>query len=238
MTSERGYAHPELLAETSWLGEHLHDPDLRIVDAGPPDAYRRAHIPGAVGIPASSSPAPPNYLKDPSNGIHVMIPEQFQGLMEELGIGNETLVVGYDERGGLYAARLWWALAYYGHTRAKVLNGGWQKWLGEGRPIATDLPTYPRARFTPRVQPEVLCTTQELKGCVGKQGTVILDVRSEGEYTGAEPRQNKRAGHIPGAIHIEWLRNLTPELTFRPAAELRAMYEAAGVTPEKQIIAH
>src|SRR5574342_46464 len=123
--SAKGYAHPELLAETAWLEQHLNDADLRIVDLRSQEAYAAGHIPGAVWLDGKR-------LDDPETG-YVPKPQGFAALMGSLGIGDHTQVVAYDDQGGLWATRLWWALDYYRHTKAKVLDGGWNKWTGEGR---------------------------------------------------------------------------------------------------------
>ena len=136
-----GYAAPEQLADTAWLAEHLEDPNLRIIDADVQAAYQRGHIPGAVLIPD-------NYEKDPDTGrVLILPPEKFSRMMEGLGVGDDTLVVAYDNSRSLYAGRLWWALQYYGHRNVKVLNGGWKKWLHEGRPVSLE-PPQPRTGVT------------------------------------------------------------------------------------------
>src|SRR2546426_1847296 len=118
------YARPEMLVDGDWLEAHLNDANLRIVDCDNADSYRRAHIPSAV-------PVADNYFKNPDNRVFVMAPEQFAETMAQMGIGNATEVVAYDSNGSLYAGRLLWCLSYYGHTRVRVLNGGWQRWFQE-----------------------------------------------------------------------------------------------------------
>ena len=113
---------------TEWLAEHLADSNIRVVDCDNRDAYRRAHIPGAVN-------PQDNYFKNPDDRSYIMTAEQFAATMESLGIGDDTLVVAYDGFGSLYATRLWWCLGYFGHQKVVVVNGGWQKWLSEGRPV-------------------------------------------------------------------------------------------------------
>ncbi|MBI4338297.1 MAG: sulfurtransferase [Chloroflexi bacterium] len=227
-----GYAHPELLVETEWLAEHLKDLDIRIVDCEAPAAYARVHIPGAVSVPD-------NYEKDPEDRVHVMRPEQLKALMESLGIGDETTVVAYDARGGLFAARLWWVLNYYGHTKAKVLNGGWTKWFREGRPLASDVPRLPRTTFTPRANPDLLATVDYVKGRIGDSDTVLWDVRSQAEHTGENTRGNRRSGHMPGAVHLEWTNNVDRATdTFRPAEQLRAQLKEHGITPEREVVSY
>ncbi|MBI2911933.1 MAG: sulfurtransferase [Chloroflexi bacterium] len=228
-----GYVRPDMLAGTDWLAEHLDDPQVRIVDCGPPEAYARAHIPDAVALPVH------HYLKGPDN-VHVMDSAAFAEAMARLGIGDDTLVVGYDENGGNWAARLWWVLRYYGHDNARVLNGGWDTWLAEGRPLSRSAPQPSPATFTARVRRAAIARSDDVRACIHEPGAVILDVRSPDEYMGEERRTNQRVGHIPGAVNIEWSRALTDDerRTWRPAPELRALYEAAGVTPDRDIITH
>lgn len=226
----KGYAHPELLAETEWLAQHLSDANIRIVDCEGPDAYGRAHILGAVCM--GDNP----FLKG-QDGVHVMPPEEFAELMAGLGIGDDTLVVAYDGHYSRNAARLWWALNYYGHPKVKVLNGGWRKWLAEGRPATDRATTTPhRTSFTPRVTPSLLVTGEGVKNVIGKPENALWDVRSREEYTGENTRGNKYSGHVPGARHLEWLEMMDTEglATFRPAEEIRRMLAEKGITPEKQ----
>ena len=230
--TEKGFAFPEYLAETKWLAEHFEDPDLRVVDMDIPEGYRRAHIPGAVTVPEH------HYVKDPSNDVHVMPPTAFKELMDSLGIGDDTLVVAYDNSRGVYAARLWWTLRYYGHQRAKVLNGGWRKWFQEGRPATIDVPTLPGGiSFTPHVDKSMIITTAELKEAYDTPDVVVWDVRSRGEFTGENPRTNRRPGHIPGAVHLEWLEAVNEDdHTLKPPKKLRAMLSQRGISPDKEIV--
>jgi thiosulfate/3-mercaptopyruvate sulfurtransferase len=229
-----GYARPELLAETEWLAAHLDDPAVRIVDCDEPAAYRRAHIPGAVALPVH------HYLKDPQRPDHVMGSETFAQVMGSLGIGDDTTVVAYDNEGGHFACRLWWALDLYGHTKAKVLNGGLTKWLREGRTVSDRAPTVEPARFQVRPGADGLCTLDYLKGALGRPEVVVWDVRSPAEHTGAERRENRYGGHIPGAVNLEW-RNLISDDEYRvwkPARELKRMLASLGITPDRDVICH
>ena len=152
MTTE-GYARPEILVETDWLEEHLNDPDIRIVDCDQYDLYSRAHVTNAVGTPEHNFIKNPDYANDPTGHPLVASAEDFARLMGRMGIGNDTTVVAYDAGGGTRAARLWWVLNYYGHTKAKMLNGGWKKWHDEGRPTSTDALRPRRPPSPPRRSP-------------------------------------------------------------------------------------
>lgn len=227
-----GYARPELLVETSWLAEHLDDPSLRIVDADYPASFARAHIPGAVGHLSQNI-----YLKTQDGDTFIMGPDQFAETMQKMGIGDDAPVVIYDSHSSLYAARFWWALQYYGHANARLVNGGWHKWLAEGRPATMRTTTHPPSTFTPRIDESVHTSCELLKAAIGRDDTAILDVRTEAEWSGANDRGNQRRGHIPGAAHLEWVNFMTDDEThvFKPAAELREMLRAAGVTPDKNV---
>jgi thiosulfate/3-mercaptopyruvate sulfurtransferase len=231
MSSEReGYARPEMLVETGWLQDHLLEDGIRIVDCDPHAAYRRVHVPGAVGVRD-------NYFKNPDDRTFVMNEDQIKVEMSSLGIGDDTAVIAYDGFGSLYATRLWWVLSYYGHGSVRVLNGGWSKWFAERRPMTNTRPEIERGEFTPRPDSSILATAEQMKEDVDKTDAVFLDVRSIEEFTGENDRGNARAGHLPGAVHLEWLDYVTPDAvqTFKPAAELRSMFEGAGVTPGKRV---
>jgi thiosulfate/3-mercaptopyruvate sulfurtransferase len=229
-----GYARPEMLAETEWLAEHIDNPNVRIVDTDTRDAYRRAHIPGAVTYRGH------HYLKEEEGALHIMGPEKFAGVMGELGIGDNTLVIAYDGFGALYATRLWWALNYYGHMQVKVLNGGWNKWLAEEMPISNAVSRPPNTTFTPHIHEEFMAQWDDVRTSIGQGNRVLLDVRSDAEWTGENARGTKRGGRIPGAVHLEWLNYITDDdrRTFKPAVELRAMFDKMGATPEKEIITY
>jgi thiosulfate/3-mercaptopyruvate sulfurtransferase len=227
-----GFARPELLATTEWLAERLDDPSIRIVDCDEFAAYERLHIPGAVGLQVH------HYLKDPGNPNHLMPPELFVQVMTEHGIGDEHTVVAYDGYGGRYAARLWWALDYYGHSGCRVLDGGFPKWQAEGRPLTRVQPEVKSAHFTVSPGRDCLCDREDVETAVDRPGIVIWDVRSKEEHTGEDPRENRYGGHIPGAVHLEWLdlttRGDVPELL--PAEEIRSRLAAVGITPEKEVL--
>ena len=230
-----GYARPELLVETDWLRDHLDDPGLRIVDCDEWPIYRRAHIPGSVGLPVF------HYIKHPDfpDPPLVMPPDPFANLMQRLGISNDTLVIAYDGFGGLHGARLWWVLNYYGHENVKVLNGGWSKWLDEGGSAAYQVPTPPTGDFAvPTENQNLNCTVDYGIGRVGNPDTLFLDVRSDEEWDGSNDRGNKRAGRVPGSVHLEWLNFVTNDThrTIKPAGELRTILEEHGITPDKEVI--
>jgi thiosulfate/3-mercaptopyruvate sulfurtransferase len=242
------------LVETSWLAEHGHDPDVRIVDmrgyvrmverdgvqdaeyVGAREEYEKGHIPGALYIDWSSD------IVDPDNEVEAQIapPAQFAQLLGELGIGAQHLVVAYDSHpASQFATRLWWALNYYGHDRVVVLNGGFPKWQREQRPLETRIAAYPPATFTPRVQPQLRATAEEVLTYLNQSGVTLVDARDTGQYTGKVVRGEGRPGHIPGALNIPREELIDPTNgTFRSNEELTQVFSDAGIEPDEHIVAY
>lgn len=232
MSTERN-----LIVSTEWLAEHLHDSNLRIIDirghvlpASEPlphyfahhTEYLDSHIPGAVFVNWTTDIVQPGSLSQDIAG-----PEQFAALMERLGIGSDTLVIAYDDAAGMFAARMWWALRYYGHLRAAVLDGGWQKWVAEGRPVTNLIPSPLPAQFVPQVRLDEFATAGTI---LERQAeTVLLDVRTVDEYEGRISRV-PRAGHIPGAVNLPRSELVTQAGTLPSAAALRQIFAAAGIS--------
>ena len=233
------YARPELLADTGWLAEHLADPMVRIIDCGFLDAYNRAHIPGAVGLPVH------HYIKEPDPaggpfGVHVMPPAEFEALMGSLGVGGGTTVVVYDDDSARPATRLWWVLNYYGHSKVKVLNGGWHRWLTEGWPVTFHAAPVVPATFQATPVPAIHASASNLSERLAAGSCQVLDARSDGEWQGTEDRGNRRGGHVPGAHHLEWSRSIDPGdmRTFLPAADLERLVSDAGIVRGKETVTY
>ncbi len=227
-----GYAKPEMLIEPDEFQSRMADPNVRIMDCDVPDQYLRAHIPGAAVYRGH------HYYKEGNDLRFVMEPGTFAETMASLGIGDDTEVLAYDASGSLYAARLWWCLNYYGHPKVRILNGGWDRWLKEGRPMTMETVSPPRASFTPKANESMRATAEYIMAEMKRPDIVLLDVRTDEEWAGTNNRGNKRAGHMPGAVHIEWVNNVEPagERKIKSADDLRAMFEKAGVTPDKEIV--
>ena len=177
------YANPNFLVEPDWLLKHRDDSDLVIVDC-PWEyySYTRAHIPGAVCRPEHS------YVKgkdaDDNISLHLPNPDDFKDLVAKMGIGQDTEVVLYDEWGSIFAARLWWVLRYYGHQRARILNGGWQAWVSGGLPISCATPDLPTGigDFVPTPLPNRLTSLKQLKEIYNTDEYQILDARSDDDH--------------------------------------------------------
>ena len=226
--------HP-LLVTTTWLADQLEAQDFVLIDCGEPVAYRRAHIPGAVGIGRQP------YLKGADDPRLVMSAGEFEQVARGLGVSNDTAVVLYDDNASLHAARVWWVFELYGHANVRVVDGGFNAWLDEGWPL-TSAPTQPQpGTFTAHVDDAHLCRIDELTSAVaGGSAPQIWDTRSDGEWTGEAARGNARAGHVPGARHLEWRRLMEgpPALRFRPLAEIRSLLAEAGINPEAETVTY
>ena len=243
---------PGTLVSTEWLSEHMDDPNLRVADirgyvhttdlgegrqhadyVAARDEYDAGHIPGSVYVDWTQD------ITDPDNPVKVQIasPELFAQAMAERGIGDDTDVVITDHTGGNFATRLWWALKYYGHDRAAILDGGYRKWKAEGRPLSTEAPDTREARFTPRVRPDLVVDVDGVLAAVEGGGTQILDARDAGQYTGAVAR-GSRGGRIPTALHVPAKALVNADGTWKPVEELREILAASGVRGKEPAIAY
>lgn len=228
--------HP--LVTTDWLHARLRDDHIRIVDirghvlppTEPPphyfnhyDDYVERHIPGAVFVDWVHE------ITDPADPRHARIapPERFAAVMRRCGIGDDTFVVAYDDAAGMFAARLWWALNYYGHAASAVLDGGWNKWIAEGRPTTAEVPRVAPARFTPRPQLAWIRTGDQVMAALNTS-VKLVDVRSPQEFNGEQSRA-KRFGHIPGAVNVPRASLVAPDGTLLPPEALREKFAQAGI---------
>ncbi len=227
------------LVETEWLAANLDRADLCIVDVrgdtlppvelGKPvyiakrEAYALSHIPGATFIDWTKD------ITDPDDPIPVQIapPERFAEAMSRIGVGPETLVVTYDDHNNIMAARLWWALRYYGHDKVAVLNGGWPKWISEGRTVTANPPDIARAVFIPHIQPELHKVADQILPDVAV-GALLIDNRTPTDFTG-ETQRAKRGGHIPGALSLQTANLLDENKAVIGLEALQLKLEEAGL---------
>src|SRR5215472_17275869 len=221
----------ETLISTADLAQHLDDPafvvvdcrhNLADIDAGE-RAYRAGHVPGAffMHIDRDLSGA-----KTGRNGRHPL-PEAhvLASTFGRAGIDSAKQVVAYDQNAGMWAARLWWLLRWLGHDQVAVLDGGFDKWLAEGRPSTGEVPAPRTARFTyKRSQP--VASADEILRHIDDGALLILDARAQERYRGDVEPIDPVAGHIPGARNRPYTENLTPQTTFKSAALLRSEFEA------------
>jgi len=217
---------PGILVPPSWVADRIDEPGLRLVDLREVDAFTQGHIPGAVHLDLPSLGT-----KDATRDNILLAPAPFAELMEAVGVSSNDVVVAYDDQWGLAAARLVWALHYYGHTAAGLLDGGWDRWTDEGRPMAEGGPRQGRGAF--RVTPDVELGVEIdwLRAVVGQPDPVIVDTRTPAEY---------EKGHVPGARNWDWF-NAVPAGSWdatRDIDELRAEWGALGVAADKEIVVY
>lgn len=224
-----GYARPALLVDTGWLAQHLADPHVRIVDIRG-RGYADGHIPDAVFVDSNwirNPQAPPTFLPTP---------QEFAALMSRLGISNDTRVVAYDERGGIFAARLWWILNYYGHSNVALLDGGWVKWSAEQRATTAAVPAPAAATFKVKPGTVQVATADEVKAAINKPGVKLLDARTQDEIDGKDLRNIKRGGYIESSVPVYWEDTLDPVTkAFKPAADITRLYRGKGVLPSDEV---
>jgi thiosulfate/3-mercaptopyruvate sulfurtransferase len=230
----KNYTNPQLLVGAAQLAEELQD-DVRrptLLDLRPAEQFAQGHLPHAVHIDlfgislTDTDPAP---LKS------------FLWIIEHLlatrGVTATRPVVVYETDSGIRAARAFWFLELFGHPRVRLLDGGVRAWRAAGLPLSTESTPPDASAWTGTRRPEVLATWRDVADRLDRPDVAILDTRADGEYCGTTVRA-ARGGAIPGAVHIEWTRNLGPDGAFKTAAELRALYEGAGLTPDREVVSY
>jgi thiosulfate/3-mercaptopyruvate sulfurtransferase len=166
-------------------------------------------------------------------------PKVVQAAFRAAGIGKDTIVVGYDDRGGLFAARLFWALDYLGQGGGRVLDGGWPGWIAEGRPATRAVPEISPSGFVARPDPKKIATLRWVRGHLGDAATALVDARHPAEYAG-RVRYARRGGHIPGARSFNWTGHLDPRTPghLRPVEALGQAYGALGLPDRREIVVY
>ena len=237
--SDLGYATDDTLVDATWAQAHLSDPNVRFVEVDvDTTAYEQSHIPGAVGWDWTSQLA---------DGIRRDIAgrEDFSALLQQSGIGPDTTIVLYGDNNNWFAAWAYWQLKLYGHRDVRILNGGRKYWLDQGLPLTVDAPDHASTDYQlPEPDFALRAYRDDILPRLGDEGLALVDVRSPAEFNGeiiAPPGMSEtaqRAGHIPGAASVPWAQTVREDGTFKPADELAALYEAKGVTPDKDVIAY
>jgi thiosulfate/3-mercaptopyruvate sulfurtransferase len=238
----RGYARPEVLVSTEWVEEHRNDPKVRLLESNEDVLlYETGHIPGAVKIDWVTD------LNDPLVRDYVDR-ARFERLLRAKGINSDTTIVFYGDKNNWWATYAFWVFRLFGVEKLRILDGGRLRWADEGRELVTLVPKYPQGNITVRERDDakVRAFRSEVEQHVKRSGKLV-DVRSPEEYRGERlhmpeyPNEGAlRGGHIPGAKSIPWGRAVTPEThTFRPATELRTIYEAEnGLGANDDVIAY
>lgn len=240
--TNRPYAHPEILVSTEWLAQHPAGPDTRIVESNEDVLlYDTGHIPGAVHIDWRQD------LQDPLVRDYIS-PEAFAALCARHGIGPETTVIFYGDKSNWWACYALWAFRLFGHRKVKLVNGGRDKWVKEGRPLTKEKPQPAPAGYpvpAKRFDDEIRAFYEDALA-QSLEGRPLIDVRSPGEFKGEVTHMPEypqegvlRGGHIPGAQSVPWKTAVKDDATFKPADELAQIYGAGcGLRPDDDIIAY
>ncbi len=238
----KGYVHQEVLTSTAWVAEHLNDQGVRLIESNEdPLLYPSGHIPGAVHVDWTVD------LNDQLRRDYIQR-EGFERLASRLGITPDTTVVFYGDKHNWWATYAFWVFQLFGHTKARILDGGRLKWQVEGRPFVRDVPkpSATKYRAPERDDTKIRAFRDEVMQHVSAR-QALVDVRSREEYTGQRlhmegyPNEGAlRGGHIPGAANVPWSRAANPENgTFRSAEELRYIYiKEQGLNPDEPVIAY
>lgn len=239
---ERGYAHSAVLVSTEWVAEHQNDPSIRLIESNEDTLlYASGHVPGAVHVDWTAD------LNDQIRRDYITTGD-FERLMSRIGVTPKTTVVFYGDKNNWWACYAFWVFQLFGHTNAKVMDGGRVKWEKEGRPLSRDVPAYAPAtyRAPARQDAPIRAFRADVLAHVQAAGQLV-DVRSPEEYSGQRlhmpdyPNEGAlRGGHIPGAKSIPWARAINPEDgTFKTAAELRRLYvQDNSLDPSRETIAY
>ena len=247
------WREPQALIETAALEASLGAPELRIVDcttwlkpAEPGDdapyrvvpgraEYDAEHIPGAVFLDIQGQ------ISDPDTRLKFMAPtaERFADAMGALGIGDDSSVVLYSAGSIMWATRVWWMLRAFGFDRAAVLDGGWEKWKAEGRPVSAAPGEYPPASFAATLQPGRFVDSEYVLSRLGDAGTAAVNALAPAFHLGEGPSRYGRPGRIPGSVNVPAASLLDPSNgAFVPLDEARRLHEEAGITPDRQVVAY
>jgi thiosulfate/3-mercaptopyruvate sulfurtransferase len=229
-----------MLVSTETLASHLNDPDWVVFDCrhdlSDPERggrlYRIQHIRGAHFAPVDTVLSGP---KTGINGRHPLPePDAFADFLARHGVSDASMVVAYDDVGGQYSARLWWMARWIGLKRVALLDGGYPKWMSEGRPVSADIPVARTAMLRARTVPEMVWTVADVQQRLGDSHSALVDARAAERYRGEVEPIDRIPGHIPGAVNRFYKANLNDDLTLRPAGELKREFEGLldGRRPE------
>ncbi len=235
------YANPDALVETDWLERNVNDPNIRVIEVDEDtSAYEKGHIPGSVGW---------NWTTD----LHAPVVRDYvdqaglSALLQKAGVGADTTVILYGGNNNWFAAYAYWILRYLGFGNVKLLNGGRKKWELESRELTTDAPSHGATDFTVQepVNGDFRAYRDHVLDRVQEGEASFVDVRSPEEYRGEKlapdhlPQEQAQVpGHIPGAANITWSKAANEDGSFKSFDELRDLYEGAGVTPDREVIAY
>ena len=240
--NQTAYANPEVLVSTDWVAQHASDPGVRIIESNEDVLlHDTGHIPGAIHIDWHAD------LNDPVVRDYIS-PEAFAALASRHGITPDTTVVFYGDKANWWATYALWVFRLFGHTNVKILNGGRDKWIAEGRELTRDKSSYPASQYPvppQRLDADIRAFADEALA-QSKAGKPLIDVRSPGEFKGTVTHMPEypqegvlRGGHIPGARSVPWKTAANDDGTFKSAAELEQIYtQNLGLKKDEEIIAY
>jgi thiosulfate/3-mercaptopyruvate sulfurtransferase len=240
LSAVSGYAHPEVLVETSWVAENLNNPTIRLIEADEDVLlYEVGHLPGAVKL---------DWHVDVQDRVKrdFVNQQDFEELMSKWGISNDTTIILYGDKNNWYACYSYWLFTMYGHRNMKIMNGGRLKWESEQRPMTKEVPHYATTTYHAQSMDEsIRAFRDEVDAGLKNPNRGLIDVRSPQEYSGEllhmvnYPQEGAmRGGHIPGAKSIPWGMAANADGTFKSTEELRQLYVGRDITPDKDIISY
>ncbi len=221
------------LINGNWLKNHIDDPEIRIVDTRTNFDYGKGHIKNSVNIELSD-------IVKTKDGLPAMCISRkgIEKVTSSKGIDNDTTLVAYDNFGGVFASRFLWTMEYFGHKKVGIFNGSIKSWIDEGGEFTNEVPDYKTAHFSAKPDMTRLATKEWILDHLDNNSTKFLDVRTAGEYSG-NTAYGKRAGHIPGAVHIHWLDPIDPKTgKFRSNEDLRMTYQKKGIKADNEIVTY
>lgn len=229
---ETRYTRESLLTTVEQLRAKIGAPNLCIIDVRPAENYARGHIPGATHFDLFGLS-----LVDTGEAPLKAFMFMIHHVLELRGVSENKEVVFYEDNSGMRAARGVWFLEFYGHPNGKMLDGGFKAWQAAGAPVSTEADIPKAAVFKVNERRDVLATAGDVLRSLNNKDIAILDTRSTGEYFGTHVRA-ARGGAIPGAVHIEWTENIDATGKFKSNTELKAMYDKAGITSDKEVVSY
>lgn len=233
------YAHPETLVSTDWVAAHSSDPGVAVVEVNvDTSAYGQGHVPNSIGW---------NWQTQLCDTVRrdIIGRSELEALLSSSGIGNDTTIVVYGDHNNWFAAWALWQLKVYGHKDVRIMNGGRKKWIEEGRPLTTDVPSVKPASYNaPEADLSLRAFLPDVQATVARGNFALVDVRSADEFSGkilappGLPETCQRGGHIPGAQNIGWGMACNEDGTFKSRDELAQIYGTKGVTADKDVITY
>lgn len=241
------------LVDGAWLERHLGDPTLRILDAtvildpnsweanSGRSAWAESHIPGSQFVDLIEE------LSDPAGdvglpaGVHAYrlpSPEAFARAIEAHGVTNATPVVAYDTSAGMWAARLWWMLRVFGHENVAVLDGGWGRWVADGRPVSDAVAAFPTGTFVPSFRPGLLATKEQVAAASREGGATLVNALWPELFRGEAKTPLERPGRIPGSVNVPFTATMREDGTLQDADAIRAQFAEAGVDGSEPVITY